>query len=251
MIFCKKTLILFIFLSLFSCADYNSKKTNKGVEKVLYSSTGFALIYNEDLYKQKIVNRKIYKNEFATMHSFLKKNTPIKIINPKNHKMIKTKVSNKSEYPKVFNIVITDKIAKLLELDYENPYVEIIEYKKNKTFVAKKSTTYNEEMNVAEKAPIDEVKIDNISTTNSTNSQKPELDKKYTLIISDFYYIESAKSLKKNLIEQTEINNYSIKKIKETLYRLTVGPFKNFSTLKSAYISLNNLGFEDLNIIRK
>ena len=63
--------------------------------------------------------------------------------------------------------------------------------------------------------------------------------------------MDSAISLKKHLIEQTKIDKFSIKKINETVYRLTVGPFKNFNSLKSAYISLNNLGFEDLNIIRK
>jgi len=29
---------------------------------------------------------------------------------------------------------------------------------------------------------------------------------------------------------------------------LLVGPFNNFNALKTIYISLNNLGFEDLNI---
>ena len=39
-------------------------------------------------------------------------------------------------------------------------------------------------------------------------------------------------------------------KITDTKYRLSVGPFKNFNALKSIYISLNNLGFEGINIYR-
>ena len=42
-----------------------------------------------------------------------------------------------------------------------------------------------------------------------------------------------------------------VKKIKDNQFRLLVGPFKNFNTLKSAYISLNNLGFEGLNIYQE
>ena len=42
-----------------------------------------------------------------------------------------------------------------------------------------------------------------------------------------------------------------LKKINANKYRLSVGPFKNFSALKSIYISLSNLGFEDLNVYKE
>ena len=45
--------------------------------------------------------------------------------------------------------------------------------------------------------------------------------------------------------------NISVKKINNNKYRLLVGPFKNFNALKTTYISLNNLGFESLNIFRE
>ena len=45
-----------------------------------------------------------------------------------------------------------------------------------------------------------------------------------------------------------KINNMSIKKINDKKYRLFAGPFKNFNALKTVYISLNNLGFENLDI---
>ena len=44
------------------------------------------------------------------------------------------------------------------------------------------------------------------------------------------------------------MSNISVKKINNKKYRLLVGPFKNFNALKTTYISLNNLGFENLNI---
>ena len=69
--------------------------------------------------------------------------------------------------------------------------------------------------------------------------------------MSDFYYLETASNLKKRLAKDTQLNNFYIKKINNNKYRLSVGPFKNFNALKSTYISLNNLGFEDLNIYKE
>ena len=51
-----------------------------------------------------------------------------------------------------------------------------------------------------------------------------------------------------SLIKKTKVNNFSIKKINDKKYRLFVGPFKNFKALKTTYISLNKLGFEDLSV---
>ena len=49
-------------------------------------------------------------------------------------------------------------------MDIDNPYVEIFEVKKNKTFIAKKSNIFEEEKNVAANpVPIDEVKMDDLS----------------------------------------------------------------------------------------
>ena len=52
-------------------------------------------------------------------------------------------------------------------------------------------------------------------------------------------------------MKSTQTNKFSVKRINDNQYRLLVGPFKNFNALKSIYISLNNLGFEDLNIYRE
>ena len=82
---------------------------------------------------------------------------------------------------------------------------------------------------------------------------KKKSDKKsnFILVISDFYYEDSANNLKKDLVKKTKMNNISVKKINNKKYRLLVGPFKNFNALKTTYISLNNLGFENLNIYRE
>ena len=130
------TIVLLLISTIFlnSCADYNSDRITKKKEKQYYSSMGFALIYSDHHYLNKVVNKKIKNDDSVAMHNLLKINTPIRIINPDNSKFIETKIYKKADYPKIFNVVISRKIASFLELDFNNPYVEIIEVKKNKTF---------------------------------------------------------------------------------------------------------------------
>ena len=185
------------------------------------------------------------------MHSSLKKNTLIQIINPMTSKVIETKIFRRTNYPKIFNIVLSKKIVTILELDIDNPYVEVFEVKKNKTFIAKEGNTFEEEKKVADIAPIDEIKMDDLSYEQIEIKKKLDNKKNFILVIADFYYHDSAENLKKELIKKTQINEFSIEKINDNKYRLSVGPFENFNALKSIYISLNNLGFENLNIYRE
>ena len=183
--------------------------------------------------------------------NYLKKNTSIKIINPNNNKELETKVFKRALYPSFFNIVISKKIADILEIDLDNPYLEVYEIKKNKKFVAKESNTFDEEKNVALKVPVKKVEIDDLSKSNNVVKKKNNINKTFIIVIGDFYYAESANNLKKQLIKDTSSNNFSIKEIKSNQFRLYAGPFKNFNTLKSTYISLNNLGFDGLNVFQE
>ena len=200
----------------------------------------------------KVVKRKLKNNKIEVMHSFLKPKTRIKIINPINGISLDTIISKKSPFPKIFNVVITEEIASVLKLNTENPYIEIREVKKNETFIAKEGSIFEEERKVADKAPVNEIKMDDI-TQNEKKKKKTKSKKieKYILVISDFYYLNSANNLKKELVEKNKIDNISIKKINNNKYRLLAGPFENFNALKTTYISLNNLGFEDLNIYKE
>ncbi len=237
---------LFIFIILLnSCADYKKPQTK---EKIYYFSNGFALIYEDSMYKDKIISKKINNDEFQILHNSLKVNTPIKITNPNNSKTIETKIYRKANFPSIFNIVISKKIAEILELDENNPYVEVLEVKKNKTFIAKESNTFDEEKRVAEKAPVDEIKMDDLNENKTESGEKKKINYKFIIHINDFYYADTAYALKEDLIKKTNMNNISVKKINDKKYRLFVGPFQNFNALKTSFISLNNLGFENLNI---
>ena len=237
-------------ITLYSCADYGVKDGMKKKERQYYSSSGFALIYEDSLYLQKVVNKKINNEDIKVMHSLLKANTPIKIINPANSKVVETKIYKKANYPKIFTIVVSERVASILELDLDNPFVEVIEVKKNKTFVAKKTNTYEEEKNVAEKAPVDEIKMDKLTNNENKAKKKVFKDNNFIIVINDFYYEDSAINLKNELFKKTGFSNILVRKISNNKYRLLAGPFKNFNALKTTYISLNNLGFEDLNIYK-
>jgi len=243
-----KKIVLIIFgLVISSCANHNIKSD---VDKEYYYSSGFALIYNQSHYDSKIINKNMNNQKIEILHANLKKNTLVRLINPENGKSIMTKVNKKANFPNIFNTVITKKIASSLELNLDNPLIEIIELKKNKTFIAKESNIFDEEKNVAEKAPVDEVKMDDL-TKESDSKKKVFVNKKnYIILISDFYYIESANNLKKTLIKNIQNDIFSIKKINSKKYRLYAGPFESFNALKNIYISLNNLGFESLNILK-
>ena len=109
--------LIFVFL-LSGCADYKTTKNNKNAQKKFYSSNGFALVYDDNLFATGGINKKIKNNDdIVIMHSFLKRNTPVQIINPTNSKVVVSKVMSRAEYPSFFNIVLSKKIAEILELD--------------------------------------------------------------------------------------------------------------------------------------
>ena len=251
MSFIKNITIFLLIIMLSSCTTGITTKKSSIPDKIYFSSSGFALIYNDSLYKEKVIKVKLNNENFEVAHSSLKKNTPIKIINPVNSKSYKTKVKKKSDFPKLFNVVITANLAAELELDLSNPFVEIVELKRNTTFIAKKSNTFDEEKNVAEKVPVKKIEMDDLSKNNTSETYKSNKKVNFYLIVSDFYYESSAITLKDTLTDKAINNNLFIEKINNNKYRLAIGPFKNFNALKSTYISLNNLGFEGLNIYRE
>ena len=244
----KNIIILFIFIFLFNCAGYEKNKSAQIDKKIYFSSSGFALIYEDSLYKDKIVNKRINNEQVLLLHNTLKINTPVQITNLKNSKSLESKVYKKANYPKIFNVVISKKIASILDLDIDNPFVEIVELKKNKKFIAREGSMFEEEKNVANKAPVDEIKMNDLTQDDSMKNKKVTKKEKFIIIISDFYYRDSAVSLKKDLSKKITLDNIYIRKINDTKYRLLIGPFESFNALKTTYISLNNLGFESLNI---
>ena len=244
---------IFIFLFLFACSTNNtSNKDTKIVEHIdTFSTKGFALIYNEDLYKKKIINKKLEKRSLLIFQKNLKKETSVKITNPLNNKSILVKVGANSKYPNFYNSVISQRVFDELDLNYNEPYIEIATVSANSAFVAKKAKMYEEEKEVADKAPVDGISISDLSK----NKKKIKKNKKkdnfsYIIKLADFYYENSAKMMQKRIIEELNLNNSRIIKISNTNYRVYFGPYDNLKSLKKAFDDINPLNFENIEIIK-
>ena len=114
-----------------ACANYKVNKPKSEIERTYYSSKGFALIYEDSFFDEGVIGKKVQNDKIVVMHDTLRRNTSIKIVNPDNSKDIDVKIYKKTFYPKIFKVVISKKVADILELDQENPYVEILELKIN------------------------------------------------------------------------------------------------------------------------
>ncbi len=235
---------IFIFI-LLSCSPhlttFNQKKN--------YSATGFAYIYNENDYKKKLIKGKMNNDLLQISHQNLRTGTLLKITNPKNNKSIVLKNTKRIVYPDFYKILITQQVKQELNLNEELPILEIIEIKKNKSFVAKKAKISNEEKTIPSKAPVASVQISNISK-NKTSTKKKEIDQIY-ILIGSFYSIDTAKFLKKRIIKEVSAldrKKIKIKKINDKETKVISGPYTSVNSLKNDYIKLTNFGFEDLDI---
>ena len=110
-----------------------------------YNSKGFAYIYNDEDYKNNIIKGKLNNSLLQVSHASLKNNALIKIINPKTNDSLTIRNFKRIEYPDFYKILITKKVAEKLNIQSDLPLIEILEIKKNKSFIAKKAKIYNEE----------------------------------------------------------------------------------------------------------
>ena len=248
-------IILFIF-TIFILAGCNQDNQNKNSIKFSpeqkYKNTGFTLVYNNKLRKEKKISKKIDNRALIIFHKNLKKDSFVKITNPLNQKTIIAKViSNKVKFPEFYNSVITMRIAEELSLNLNEPYIDLILISQNSTFIAKKAKTFDEEKNVAEKAPVDGIKIDIISDVKTKNKKiiKDSIFK-YSIKIADFYYKDSAETMINRIISETSITDPTIKKLSSTKYRVLLGPFNDIKKLEESFNNIKLLNFENLEILK-
>ena len=237
--------LLIIIYFLFSCSPHYTKSNIKKP----YTSTGFAYIYNLNDYETKLINKKFNNDLLQISHKDLRNGTLIKLINPKNKENLVLKNINNANYPDFYKILITKAVASKLKLNNELPLIEIIEIKKNKSFIAEKAKIYQEEKKISVKAPIMSVKIANISKKkhNNNNIVEPNI----YILIASFYNNESANLLKKRIVEgehNYDNNKLSIQKKTSKKFDVLSGPYKSINLLKNDYIILKNFGFEELDI---
>ena len=231
----KFKLILFFFLV--SCSNYSTNVAKKSG----YSSSGFAYIDQN-------LSLNLNNENYFISHNKLRVGTKVKITNPDNKKSLEYTIQKKIKYDDFYKVLISKNIAEELDLSFSFPFIEINEIKSNKSFVAKKAVTDLEEKNIANKAPIDEININNISKI-KTNLKKKSIT--YSILVAEFYNMSSANFLKDKLALILKDSNYQliyINKKSEKKYELLMGPYNTINKLKNDYIVLHESNFEDLDI---
>ena len=239
--------LIFFFL-LLSCNQSSYNKINKIdiIGESGYKNSGFALIYDDKLENIK----KLEPRSLDIYHKSLKKNSIVKITNPRNDKYLIANVKSKRvKFSNFYNSILSLRIAEELELDLTDPFIEIVLLSKGSTFVAKKAKMFEEEKKVAEKAPVDGIKINDL---NQKKVKKVKIKKKkfsYIIKVADFYYKESAYLMVKKIKRESLINNVSIVKLSETKYRVLIGPFNDIKSLRNSFEKMSIFNFENLEVL--
>ena len=241
----KFKLILILFFIVSCAPGLKTLNQNKS-----YNATGFAYVYNDLDFKNKIIKGRLNNDKLQISHQNLRVGTLLKIINPKNKQSIVIKNTKRIRYPDFYKILITERVMSELGLNSELPILEIIELKKNKSFIAEKAKVFNEEKKIPSNAPVTSVKISNISK-NKIKKNKNSKDNIY-IHVASFYSKDTAKFLKQRIVEElTEFDNkkLKIKQINNKETQVISGPYSSINLLKNDYIKLKNFGFEELDIL--
>ena len=239
-----KFILIFFFIS--SCSSHYTKIENK----TPYYTKGLALIYNKADLNSKLIRGKLDNSLLEISVSKLPVGTLIKLINPSSNKSITLKNRKKTNYPDFYKILITNEVAKKLNLDPKIPLVEILEIRKNKSFIAKKAKIYNEEKKISSNAPVEMVQISNISKTKKEHKNIQKND--FYILIASFYSKDVADFLKQRITKEIpEFNSTRLKISKKNIKEINLisGPYNTINLMKNDYILLKKFGFEELNII--
>ena len=247
-----KNLLIIIFIITCGCSTYTiTNIEKKTMTRNSFINKGFALVYSDSLYQQKIISKEIDKRSLLIFQKNLKKGTTVKIKNILNDKTIIARVGEKSKYPLFNNSVITERISKEIDLNLNEPYIEIFEILDNSTFIAKKTKIFEEEINVADKAPIDSISINNLNDTDKNVKKVKKVKFNYIIKIADFYFEDTAKSMIDRIKKETTISKVKVKNLSDTKYRVFLGPFTNINSLQKAFNDINILNFENIEVIKK
>tara|TARA_B100001175_G_scaffold270398_1_gene242612 strand:+ start:3701 stop:4453 length:753 start_codon:yes stop_codon:yes gene_type:complete len=241
--------ILFSFFFLYACSNQNitfNKKDNFIIEKK-YNNKGFTHVFDKNVDKFKSLDER----SLDIYHKSLKKNSNVKIINLNNGKYLIAKVkSNRVKFPDFYNSIISSRIAETLDIDIQDPYVEIILISNNSSFIAKKAKTFDQEKEVAAKAPIAGIIINDLNKKPKKNKIVKNQKFSYSIKIADFYYENTAQMMTSRIKEETSLKNYKIIKLSEKNYRVLIGPFNDINSLKKSFEEIKLLNFENLEILK-
>ena len=215
----------------------------------IFSNRGFALLFDETLIEKKILRKTLDTRSLEIIHNTLPKGSKVRIINLLNNKSTNAVVKTTNKDLIFYNSILSKRVYDELDISPKEPYVEISKIRENKTFIAKKSKTFDEEKKVANKAPVKSISINEIGIpkTKKVDDRKPF---NYSIKITEFYFLKNAEELKKRIEYESSLKNINVISINDTKHRVILGPYTNINTLQSAYNSINKLNFENIELIK-
>ena len=243
------TLLIILSLFVFSCdlSSNNKSKINNTKFISKYKNTGFALVYINDLQKIKPLEER----SLNIYHKSLKKRSIVKITNPENNKYLIAEVkSNRVKFSDFYNSILSMRIAKELELDLDEPYVEVTLVSKDSTFIAKKAKIFDEERSVAEKAPVDGIQIKDLNKKIVKSKVTKIKSFSYSIKVADFYYKDTAQMMLNRIKSEVPIKKLKIITLSKIKYRVLIGPFSDIKTLKESFEKMRLFNFENLEILK-
>ena len=241
--------ILFSVFFIYGCETTNKVKSGTGKFDVVqrYKNLGFTLVFDSNLDNIKNLDER----SLDIYHKSLKKKSIVKITNPKNGKYLIARVkSNRVKFSDFYNSIISKRISQTLELNQEDPYIEILLIPENSTFVAKKEKTFEEEKKVANKAPIDGIVINDLNKIKTKKKILKSENFSYSIKLADFYYKNTALMMVDRIKQETFLKNYKVIELSKTKYRVLIGPFNDIKSIQESFEEIKSLNFENIEILK-
>ena len=209
----KRILFIFFFF-IISCSN----------KYQVYEKTGFAGVSK---------NNKII--------SYLQKDSLIKITN-KNNKISKVyKVDEQLKSTDSRIIYLPEIVYDEISLNREFPLVLVQSMRENKSFIAKKAKTFDEEKKINKKVKIETIEVLKI------DNQKV-VTKKIFLDFGPFYYKTYSETLFRLLSLNIKNKKLIFKDYAPKNHIISIGPLKNLTEYDNIYLKLGKIGLIGFNI---
>lgn len=209
----KRILFIFFFF-IISCSN----------KYQVYEKTGFAGVSK---------NNKII--------SYLQKDSLIKITN-KNNKISKVyKVDEQLKSTDSRIIYLPEIVYDEIRLNREFPLVLVQSMRENKSFIAKKAKTFDEEKKINKKVKIETIEVLKI------DNQKV-VTKKIFLDFGPFYYKTYSETLFRLLSLNIKNKKLIYKDYAPKNHIISIGPLKNLTEYDNIYLKLGKIGLIGFNI---
>ena len=209
----KRILFIFFFF-IISCSN----------KYQVYEKTGFAGVSK---------NNKII--------SYLKKDSLIKITNKKNKISKVYKVDDQLKSTDSRIIYLPEIVYDEIRLNREFPLVLVQSMRENKSFIAKKAKTFDEEKKINKKVKIETIEVLKI------DNQKV-VTKKIFLDFGPFYYKTYSETLFRLLSLNIKNKKLIYKDYAPKNHIISIGPLKNLTEYDNIYLKLGKIGLIGFNI---